>query len=258
MKSELSFPEHNTLTKCEEAIKRMQAGFAEGGLALTRIRDEKLYREDYDSFEEYCQEKWGWGRQRAYQLIEAAEVKESLPKSVNNCLQNEAQARALAKVPEAKREEVLKEAEASGAVTASSITEAAKPKTIKMDVVPVDKMGFPIPSEMVGDYSRAEEIGKELLRQASFIKCSLTNGINEGKDVIWRGLNGNSVIAEASALWSKLKQMIPYAVCPICQGKQRKKCTTCKQAGYVSEFYWKSAFPPETRAMREAQIKAQK
>lgn len=160
---------------------------------------------------------------------------------------------------------VLKEAPASvveavksGDMTVGKAVADLKEKSKPVLSVPKDKMGLKLPEEMVADYKRAEEIGKELLRQASFIKCSLTNGIEEGKDVIWRGLNGNSVIAEAKSLWSSLKQMIPHAVCPTCQGRNRKKCTTCKQAGYVSEFYWKSAFPPEVRTMREAQIKAQK
>jgi hypothetical protein len=43
-----------------------------------QIRDNKLYREGYGTFEEYCKEKWDIKRQRAYELISAAEVKENL------------------------------------------------------------------------------------------------------------------------------------------------------------------------------------
>ncbi len=35
------------------------------------IREKRTYRTDgWDTFEEYCQERWGWTRQRAYRLID--------------------------------------------------------------------------------------------------------------------------------------------------------------------------------------------
>ena len=46
----------------------------EVGLALAEIRDLRLYRREYSGFAEYCREKWGWTRQHAYRLIEAAPV----------------------------------------------------------------------------------------------------------------------------------------------------------------------------------------
>lgn len=50
------------------------ATFVEVGEALLRIRDERLYRETHGSFEEYCRERWGMARKRAYDFIAAAEV----------------------------------------------------------------------------------------------------------------------------------------------------------------------------------------
>ena len=41
---------------------------------VAEIRDSKLYREHYQTFDAYCNERWGWTRQRAYQVISAAEV----------------------------------------------------------------------------------------------------------------------------------------------------------------------------------------
>lgn len=43
-----------------------------------QIRDNRLYRVEYGTFEEYCKEKWGISRPRAYELMKAAEVKENL------------------------------------------------------------------------------------------------------------------------------------------------------------------------------------
>ncbi len=65
-------------------------------------------------------------RAHAYRMIEGAEVKASLEtRPIGLTLTNEGQARALKDVPEAEREEVLKAAAETGAVTGKSITEAA-------------------------------------------------------------------------------------------------------------------------------------
>jgi hypothetical protein len=46
--------------------------------ALLIIRDSRLYREQYGTFEEYCNEKWGMTSGRARQLIGASEVMDNL------------------------------------------------------------------------------------------------------------------------------------------------------------------------------------
>ena len=63
--------EPRTLAECERAVER---GFVEAGRALMEIRDGRLYRESYPTFEAYCSERWGWTRRSANYYIEAAEV----------------------------------------------------------------------------------------------------------------------------------------------------------------------------------------
>jgi hypothetical protein len=45
---------------------------------LTRIRDKKLYKNEYDSFELYCRERWGFGRSQGSRYIAAAQVHQTL------------------------------------------------------------------------------------------------------------------------------------------------------------------------------------
>lgn len=62
-----------TLREIEAAITQAECAFVFTGLALTAIRDGKLYRETgHKNFEKYCKNRWGFSRQRAYQLIDAA------------------------------------------------------------------------------------------------------------------------------------------------------------------------------------------
>lgn len=73
-----------------------------------QIRDNRLYREIYGTFEEYCKEKWNISRPRAYQLIKGAEVQENLSTIVD--IKNEAQTRPLTKLPPDEQREVYQKA----------------------------------------------------------------------------------------------------------------------------------------------------
>jgi hypothetical protein len=48
--------------------------FVEVGLAFARIRDARLYRAEFPTFEAYCQTKWHYGRRYVYQLISGAQL----------------------------------------------------------------------------------------------------------------------------------------------------------------------------------------
>src|ERR1022692_1091232 len=62
----------------ERVIEKGLATFVEVGTALSRIRDGKLYREGFATFEDYCRERWGLSRSYAYQQIDAAKIADSL------------------------------------------------------------------------------------------------------------------------------------------------------------------------------------
>jgi hypothetical protein len=74
MMSELTTTECSQLEKCETTIERGINTFVEVGEALAEIRNAKLYRAFHRTFEAYCDEKWKFSRQRAYQLIDQAKV----------------------------------------------------------------------------------------------------------------------------------------------------------------------------------------
>lgn len=63
--------------------------------ALLEIRDERLYRAEHATFEDYCDARWGWSRGRAYQYMDAAKVVALVSTTVDAGPTNEAQAREL-------------------------------------------------------------------------------------------------------------------------------------------------------------------
>lgn len=67
--------EQLTLIELESVIERGLQTYVEVGEALKEISERRLYREQgFDTFEAYCEQRWGMGRQTAYQTIRAAEV----------------------------------------------------------------------------------------------------------------------------------------------------------------------------------------
>jgi len=83
-----------TLSELETVIERGQQTFIEVGRALLEIRDGRLYRDTYTTFEAYCRERWGWTRQHANRQIAAARVVEEM-EPTGSIPENEWQARAI-------------------------------------------------------------------------------------------------------------------------------------------------------------------
>lgn len=75
---QIAIAESQRLTQLETDIGEGLKTFMKVGAALLEIRDARLYRQDYNTFEEYCQERWGMVRRQADRLISAAEVAENL------------------------------------------------------------------------------------------------------------------------------------------------------------------------------------
>jgi hypothetical protein len=101
----ISLEEAKCLVELEHIIETGRQRFIEVGNALAEIRDARLYRADFTSFEAYCQEMWGFTKQHAYRLIKAAPIAER-----NLQVTSLNQASELAKVAAPKRAAVLQAA----------------------------------------------------------------------------------------------------------------------------------------------------
>lgn len=97
--------EAERLEALEHIIERNLGSFIDVGLALSRIKDERLYRLTHANFDDYTRDRWGMSRQRADQLIRWKEVDADLTTVVVKP-ETERQARELAKVEPEQREEV--------------------------------------------------------------------------------------------------------------------------------------------------------
>lgn len=98
--------------------------FIDVGVRLATIRDKRLYRGDYATFEAYCEGRWSFSDRRARQLIDAALVVTALPAGTIVPV-TESQARELSGLNPAQAATVMRVAHRhDGAVTASVIRAA--------------------------------------------------------------------------------------------------------------------------------------
>lgn len=90
--------ERIALKDCETKIERGLKTFYEVGASLLEIRNQKLYRGTHETFEDYCEERWGFSKRHCNRLIAAAKVAENL--GPIGPVPNESQAREIARLPD--------------------------------------------------------------------------------------------------------------------------------------------------------------
>lgn len=66
--------DRSRLVELEEVVEHGIASFVAVGSALVEIRDSRLYRAEFATFEVYLDERWGMSRAHGYRLINSARV----------------------------------------------------------------------------------------------------------------------------------------------------------------------------------------
>jgi len=132
IKEKLDVSERGKFRKLEATIAEGISSFVSVGEALKEIRDAKLYRESYKTFEKYVDDKWGMQKSQAYRLIDASVVSQNLSHNVGEKsraseITNPRQLCELKDVPAESMESVIdKAAEIAGddKITASDLKQA--------------------------------------------------------------------------------------------------------------------------------------
>lgn len=272
------------LLALEKIIEKGKQTFIDVGLALVEIRDNRLYKTECKSFEEYCLKRWNWTRKRGDQIIKSAlAVQGVISKMPTDCRQfSEDAAREISKVPEKDKKDVIKAAAKNGKITASSIKKAAAEHRVVRGVDPYfytsgsaptaelghdpipdaeavapaeperdivrDKTGYEIPEHLHGLWDRSQEI-QDILTAISKIKGTLERAQESG-DLMFVEVNFSGGIADLKNAYTNIQRAKPYAVCTSCQGKTSKNCALCGGKGLISEFKWDRAVPRETKEFR--------
>jgi|GEM_PF-3578432 len=186
--------EENRLTECEQIITNGLNTFMEVGQALMEIRNRRLYRQDFKTFEAYAHQRWGIKRQRAYELMGASEVTRNLSEISDILPSKESHAASLLKLcPEDQQElwkEVIQESgENFQKLTASQIKRKVNER-LKRNGQVLNGQDFS------PDKAWQDEAIKPLARsikktpESLFISISGTWLLQHNLDHVWRELRG--------------------------------------------------------------------
>jgi len=230
-------PKFDTIQGCEEVISRNRAAFIEAGEALMAIRENFAawgLKDQHGTFEKYCRTKWGFSRQHASRLIQSSEVVSALS-PIGDKPKTESQARELARVPEAKRNEVWQEAAETapdGNVTANDVR-----RVVDKALAPADPKSDPGPPPTPLELAMADEgMLVEIQRQLQ----ALRHDIKELADQpIGQFIRRQQIDADLKNVWSAIKFARPHASCPYCN--QDTGCDACKSTGWVPIDIYKAA-----------------
>ena len=86
-------------TRLAELELLLKDAFYRAGQALKEIRDSRLYRDEYATFEDYCRDKWDIARNYANKVIAASEVVKNLSTTGTHTPSSERQARPFTSLP---------------------------------------------------------------------------------------------------------------------------------------------------------------
>ena len=167
----LNIDESHELERCEVVIKQGLQTFIEVGQALMTIREKRLYRIGFKTFEDYCTHKWGMVQQSATRLIRAYETVSNLQSEpIGSVLpKSENQVRPLTSL----EPEIQKEVWTEVVKTHGDNITAAKVQTVVNDWKPVNQEIKDIKSEPMFAISTPEELikkAKEVAKERAEVK----------------------------------------------------------------------------------------
>lgn len=105
IRMKLSAKDSKRFHDLNETVTNAAISFVHAAEALAEIKKDRLYRQDYDTFEQYCQEVHAFTRQYANKLIKAGKIKIEMETIVSRTaleqLSKEAHFRELGRLPKA-------------------------------------------------------------------------------------------------------------------------------------------------------------
>lgn len=229
----LSKREAMDLLVAEEIIEKHQKSFLEVGAALVAIKDGRLYRSEYKTFEEYVCSRWGWTRQRAYQLISA----DSVAENVKHVLQNARQASELAKAPKEKQAAVVdavaeKATKENRKPTAKDYKEAVEDLEYEDCDDDDDDLEMPVQVTSAELAVSNAEIGKKIVQAIDNAK-KLLRAVQEVPGTELLVSREKSIMRELDNARNAVLVTIPHSVCPRCAGSN---CVHCGNLGWVNNI----------------------
>jgi hypothetical protein len=207
----LNIDESHELERCEVVIKQGLQTFIEVGQALMTIREKRLYRIGFKTFEDYCVERWLITKTQANRLIQASETISNLTPMGVVLPKIERQVRPLTSL----EPEIQKEVWTEVVKTHGDNITAAKVQSVANDWKPVNQEIKEIKSEPMFAISTPEELlkkAKEVARERAEVKRQIIDQKGstevipmEDLDLINRMKQGETVVLNMNTNFHAMK-----------------------------------------------------
>jgi len=212
----LNIDESHELERCEVVIKQGLNTFIEVGQALMTIKEKRLYRISFKTFEDYCTHKWGMVQQSATRLIRAYETVTNLQSEPIGSLlpQSESQIRPLTSLEPEIQKEVWNEVVKQSEETRQPIT-AARVQSVVNDWKPVNQEIKEVKNEPMFAISTPEELlkkAKEVAKERAEVKRQIIDQKGsteviplEDLELINKMKNGETVVLNMNTNFHAMK-----------------------------------------------------
>lgn len=273
----LSVAEFKRYKELKHVVKTNSEAVWKFAEALTEIKEEELFRQEYEFFQDFLFAEIDLSKARAYQLINAVKFREKqkqlaertgeaeVPETVKDATKMQQAAAPPPQSQEAQNEPAIPpsqpqkpEKTESTRVDTTQAAEPPKPvekkEVLDLEVIEscgVDKMGFPLPKEIAHNFNQWH-VTQRYINKLTDIKNEVEK-LRQNKDQLFAHLTNTWAIDLNNIIFT-LKSTMPYAVCPYCQGRNQLQCANCNHTGWVGKYFYERAVPVELRRLREIQI----
>lgn len=257
----LSLADQDTLRACESAIEQGLDSAAQVAAALARIRDGKLYRGGYGTWDEYLEKRWDRTRQWAALILKGVETRKAItdggqtPGKSSSAVDSfqpevktrpipERHTRPLNELPEEKRAEAWERVVETAPkdpksgkrkITGEHVAEVVKEIRGDPPAEIADATGTMVPARLREVFGIVRAQFQKLIREVDRFKAE---AIRLAESPHGLHLTATQVQKDAENLRTALKFASPYAVCSRCRGKG---CKPCKDQGWMTLDHHRAA-----------------
>lgn len=240
----LKAEEKQALEELEREIAEgLRAGFLLVGTALDRISTEKLYRDEFETFEAYCEGRWDFKKRQAYYLIAATKAVRALPSTSPKPI-HESHVRELMRLPDEKQakawEAVVDEApqkDGMPIITAKSVQTVVDaeldgkkpPRKPPKKKTPRDRMKREVPEALLPQW----EVGVELRRIVHALGSVLATIKKQAHADGGEYLNVEEIERHIQNAQSQIGFGAYHCECPRCEVPGDGACEVCYGSGFI-------------------------
>lgn len=239
--------EARRLKQLEDGIRRSAGDMYDN---MRAIHDERLYRAEFSTWEEYCRVRWGMSRRNAERLIEHGRVLALLgedEKADQIGPVSESVTREVAGLPDEQKVEVIVAAarrsrkNGNGKVTAAAVRvevqehqrepgdESEATGADPVETAVLDEINRAVPKHLIQSHELAARI-KSAATKLDAVKKEVKELVDLAGGVFLPFQQIEIAIKDLKGLISHARY---YTECPRCKGKRKDSCDRCDGHGFL-------------------------